>query len=184
MICSAENPPTGPHRVAVLVRDGVMPLELGLVHQMFGSAEAAGQPLYEVVTCALRPGPVRTDADFPVLVERGPEVLDDAATVVVPASHAVDAVEGAGQADGLLDLHEGRLEDATAGRRDVVLHRLAHAGRGLEALLLEDVRRLVRADQLGVPEQARGLADLATPLPEGTPLPPPAPLFRKIEDAA
>jgi methionyl-tRNA synthetase len=39
-------------------------------------------------------------------------------------------------------------------------------------------------DQLGVPEQARGLSDLATPLPEGTPLPPPAPLFRKIEDAA
>jgi methionyl-tRNA synthetase len=39
-------------------------------------------------------------------------------------------------------------------------------------------------DQLGVPEQARGLEDLATPLPEGTPLPPPAPLFRKIEDAA
>ena len=39
-------------------------------------------------------------------------------------------------------------------------------------------------DQLGVPEEARGLAALATPLPEGTPLPPPAPLFRKIEDAA
>ncbi|MEO3763411.1 helix-turn-helix domain-containing protein [Streptomyces sp. B5E4] len=95
MTGSAENPPTGPHRVAVLVRDGVMPLELGLVHQMFGSAEAAGRRLYEVVTCALRPGPVRTDADFPVLVERGPEALDDAATVVVPASHAEDAVERA-----------------------------------------------------------------------------------------
>ena len=39
-------------------------------------------------------------------------------------------------------------------------------------------------DQLGVPEEARGLAALATPMPEGTPLPPPAPLFRKIEDAA
>ncbi|TDH59650.1 methionine--tRNA ligase [Dankookia rubra] len=38
-------------------------------------------------------------------------------------------------------------------------------------------------DQLGVPEQARGLADLSTPLPGGTALPPPAPLFRKIEDA-
>jgi methionyl-tRNA synthetase len=39
-------------------------------------------------------------------------------------------------------------------------------------------------DQLGVPEQARGLADLATPLPEGTALPAPSPLFRKIELAA
>jgi len=38
-------------------------------------------------------------------------------------------------------------------------------------------------DQLGVPEEARGLAALATPLPAGTPLPSPAPLFRKIEDA-
>jgi methionyl-tRNA synthetase len=39
-------------------------------------------------------------------------------------------------------------------------------------------------DQLGVPEEARGLADLATPLPGGLKLPPPEPLFRKIEAAA
>jgi methionyl-tRNA synthetase len=36
-------------------------------------------------------------------------------------------------------------------------------------------------DQLGVPEEARGLGSLATPLPAGLPLPPPAPLFAKIE---
>jgi methionyl-tRNA synthetase len=43
-------------------------------------------------------------------------------------------------------------------------------------------------DQLGVPPASdpvtrpeRNFAALATPLPEGTPLPPPAPLFRKIE---
>lgn len=36
-------------------------------------------------------------------------------------------------------------------------------------------------DQLGVPEDARDLAALATPLPDGTALPPPSPLFRKIE---
>jgi methionyl-tRNA synthetase len=36
-------------------------------------------------------------------------------------------------------------------------------------------------DQLGVPEDARTLAALATPLPGGIPLPPPAPLFRKLE---
>ena len=39
-------------------------------------------------------------------------------------------------------------------------------------------------DQLGVPAEARKLTDLGTPLPEGTALPPPAPLFRKIEPAA
>jgi len=36
-------------------------------------------------------------------------------------------------------------------------------------------------DQLGVPAGARDLAALATPLPGGTALPPPSPLFRKIE---
>jgi methionyl-tRNA synthetase len=39
-------------------------------------------------------------------------------------------------------------------------------------------------DQLGVPEEARGLEHLATPLPGGIALPPPAPLFAKIETAA
>ncbi|WP_372624565.1 methionine--tRNA ligase [Falsiroseomonas sp.] len=39
-------------------------------------------------------------------------------------------------------------------------------------------------DQLGVPKEARGLGDLAAPLPGGLALPPPAPLFAKIEVAA
>ena len=39
-------------------------------------------------------------------------------------------------------------------------------------------------DQLGVPEAGRGLASLAAPLPAGTALPPPEPLFRKIDTAA
>ncbi len=39
-------------------------------------------------------------------------------------------------------------------------------------------------DQLGVPEAARTLAALATPLPGGLALPAPAPLFAKIETAA
>jgi methionyl-tRNA synthetase len=38
-------------------------------------------------------------------------------------------------------------------------------------------------DQLGVPAEARSLAALATPLPEGLPLPVPSPLFRKVEIA-
>ena len=33
------------------------------------------RPLYEVVTCALTPGAVRTDADFPIHVAHGPEAL-------------------------------------------------------------------------------------------------------------
>ncbi|MCG7360466.1 methionine--tRNA ligase [Roseomonas sp. ACRSG] len=37
-------------------------------------------------------------------------------------------------------------------------------------------------DQLGVPAEARDLAALAMPLPDGTALPPPSPLFQKIQD--
>jgi methionyl-tRNA synthetase len=39
-------------------------------------------------------------------------------------------------------------------------------------------------DQLGVPAGQRDIAALAEPLPEGLPLPPPRPLFRKIELSA
>ncbi|MFZ6764210.1 methionine--tRNA ligase [Pseudoroseomonas sp. WGS1072] len=39
-------------------------------------------------------------------------------------------------------------------------------------------------DQLGVPEGERGLAALASPMPDGTALPPPSPLFQKIQDEA
>lgn len=75
------------HHVAVLVRHGLLVMELGIVHRLFGQARsAAGEPLYEVVTCTLEPGPVRTDADFTIPVDRGPEVLAEADTVIVPAS--------------------------------------------------------------------------------------------------
>ncbi|EFL02294.1 AraC-family transcriptional regulator [Streptomyces sp. SPB78] len=78
-------------RVAILVRDGVLPLELGLAHQLFGAArDAGGQCLYEVVTCAPRAGRVRTDADFPLHAPHGPSALADADTILVPASHETD----------------------------------------------------------------------------------------------
>jgi transcriptional regulator GlxA family with amidase domain len=85
----------GRHRVAVLVRDGVLPMELGLVHQLFGTAvSSTGEPLYEVVSCALAPGEVRTDADFSVTIAHGPGALAEADTVVLPASHEQDEVPG------------------------------------------------------------------------------------------
>ncbi len=75
------------HHVAVLVRHGMLVMELGIVHRLFGQARsAAGEPLYEVVTCTLEPGLVRTDADVAFPVDRGPEVLAEADTVIVPAS--------------------------------------------------------------------------------------------------
>ncbi len=77
----------GRHRVAVLVRHGLLPIESGIVHRLFGQARGAdGEPLYEVVTCALEPGEVSTDTDFTINVAHGPEALDEADTVILPAA--------------------------------------------------------------------------------------------------
>ncbi|WP_435604400.1 GlxA family transcriptional regulator [Streptomyces sp. bgisy130] len=88
----------GRHHVAVFVRHGLMPMELGLVHQMFGQTRSAkGDPLYEVITCALSTGEIRTDADFPIYVAHGPETLREADTVIVPASHEEDETQTEGR---------------------------------------------------------------------------------------
>ncbi|MBG0852331.1 helix-turn-helix domain-containing protein [Streptomyces spinoverrucosus] len=79
------------HHIAVLVRQMTLPIELGIVHQLFGQARegasADGEPLYEVVTCALRAGEVATDGDFTVRVGHGPEALAEADTVIVLSSY-------------------------------------------------------------------------------------------------
>ncbi|RDG35695.1 GlxA family transcriptional regulator [Streptomyces corynorhini] len=82
------------HRIAVLALPGLIPFELGIPQRIFGrSLDSAGRPLYEVTTCSvLPPGPVRTDADYAILVENGPEALAAADTVVVPASHKAGPV--------------------------------------------------------------------------------------------
>ncbi|MEU3017205.1 MULTISPECIES: helix-turn-helix domain-containing protein [unclassified Nocardiopsis] len=77
----------GRHRVAVFVRHGVLPMEAGIVHRLFGRARTPdGRPPYEVVTCALEPGVVTTDTDLTLNVRHGPEALDEADTVVLPAA--------------------------------------------------------------------------------------------------
>lgn len=87
-----------PHRVVVLALDGLLPFELGIPQRIFGRSIGSeplnkGRKLYEVVTCSVRPpGPVRTDADFTITVERGPETLATADTVVIPASYELGPV--------------------------------------------------------------------------------------------
>ncbi|MFJ8749601.1 GlxA family transcriptional regulator [Streptomyces sp. NPDC102441] len=97
------------HRVVVLALDGVLPFELGIPQRIFGrslssSPDGGGEKLYDVVTCSVRPpGPVRTDADFSIVAEHGPEALATADTVVVPASYELGPVH-----------EEGRLTDELA----------------------------------------------------------------------
>ncbi|MET7616066.1 helix-turn-helix domain-containing protein [Streptomyces sp. NPDC005408] len=86
------------HRVVVLALPGLLPFELGIPHRIFGRAKnAGGNPLYEIVTTSIRPGPVRTDADFDIHVEHGPEVLATADTVVIPASYELGPVYDEGR---------------------------------------------------------------------------------------
>ncbi|MFJ5262215.1 GlxA family transcriptional regulator [Streptomyces sp. NPDC088387] len=68
-------------RVVVLALDGVYPFELGIPARILGAADGR----YEVVTCTVDGGPVRTNADFSITVEHGPEVLATADTVVITA---------------------------------------------------------------------------------------------------
>ncbi|MFI5606282.1 GlxA family transcriptional regulator [Amycolatopsis sp. NPDC051903] len=75
------------HHVAVLVRNGLLVMELGIVHRLFGEARSAeGERLYEVVTCTPEPGDLRSDSDLLLPVAQGPEALAEADTVVIPAS--------------------------------------------------------------------------------------------------
>ncbi|NBM18652.1 GlxA family transcriptional regulator [Streptomyces sp. GC420] len=82
-----------PHRVAILALTGVIPFELGIPYRIFGLARGpGGERLYEVTTCSVTAGQVGTDADFSILVARGPEALAAADTVVVPASYELGPV--------------------------------------------------------------------------------------------
>lgn len=66
-------------RVVVLALDGVYPFELGIPARIFNAADGR----YEVLTCSVDGRPVRTNADFTIGVENGPEILGTADTVVI-----------------------------------------------------------------------------------------------------
>lgn len=68
-------------RVVVLALDGVYPFELGIPSRILGAADGR----YEVLTCSVDGQPVRSNADFTIGVEHGPQILATADTVVIPA---------------------------------------------------------------------------------------------------
>ncbi|MER8220280.1 helix-turn-helix domain-containing protein [Streptomyces sp. NPDC094143] len=82
-----------PERVVVLALDGVYPFELGIPSRILGAADGR----YEVLTCSVDGGPVRTNADFGVTVQHGPEILTTAGTVVIAPiapAHLTEEVPG------------------------------------------------------------------------------------------
>jgi len=69
------------HHVVVLALEGVVPLDLAIPAQVFGTYEEAP---YRLTVCAQEAGPVATCAGFAVVAGAGLEALDDADTVLVP----------------------------------------------------------------------------------------------------
>src|SRR3954465_7393991 len=73
-------------RVVVRALDGVYPFELGIPSRVFGAADGR----YEVLTCSVDGRPVRTNSDFSITVEHGPEALRGADTVIIPSFISTD----------------------------------------------------------------------------------------------
>jgi transcriptional regulator GlxA family with amidase domain len=79
--CQCSLPSGQVHRFVVLALDKVVPLDIAIPAQVFGTYDQAP---YEFVVCAAAPGPVRTSAGFEIVAQAGPEALGAADTVLVP----------------------------------------------------------------------------------------------------
>jgi transcriptional regulator GlxA family with amidase domain len=89
-----------PHRVTVLALDDVIPFDLGIPARVLSEAhDAAGQPLYEIVTCSLDGEPVRTNAGFSIQVNRDRSALAEADTVVIATQEPSTAMLATGEHD-------------------------------------------------------------------------------------
>lgn len=87
------------HRVAVLLLPPVVGFDAMIPTLLFPAAvDAAGDPLYEVVTCGLTREPVTATTGFAILPEAGHEALATADTVVIPGTRYPPA-----RADGRLE---------------------------------------------------------------------------------
>lgn len=72
---------TATHRIAVLVLDHALPLEISMPFVVFG----APQLPYEILLCARETGSLATDHGWPIVIENGLDALATADTVIIPA---------------------------------------------------------------------------------------------------
>ena len=73
-----------PHRVVVLITEGLVLMDMAAPVQLFGHV---GPPRYELSTCAEHPGLVPTCAGVSVHTDHGLEALENADTIVIPGYH-------------------------------------------------------------------------------------------------
>jgi transcriptional regulator GlxA family with amidase domain len=75
------------HRIAVLLLPPVVGFDAAIAPTLLSNAnDADGNPLYDVVTCALERAPVSSTTGFDVVPAAGPEALATADTVVIPGT--------------------------------------------------------------------------------------------------
>ena len=92
-----------PHRVAVLVLPGVIPLELGIVTEVFGR-----DPHYDVTVCAQSRTSTVSGSGFTINASAGIQALDQAETVIVPGYEDVDVTVSTIALDALRAAHARR----------------------------------------------------------------------------
>ena len=100
------------HRIAVLLLPPVVGFDAAIAPTLFSNAtDADGNPLYDVVTCGLTPGPVAATTGFGLVPGAGPEALATADTVVIPGTRyppaRIDGVLAQEASDALSRIRPG-----------------------------------------------------------------------------
>ncbi|PPK94717.1 transcriptional regulator GlxA family with amidase domain [Kineococcus xinjiangensis] len=100
--------------MAVLLLDGVLPLDAGIPAQVFSRYPRLG---YALSMCGVRPGEVASASGFSFLVPAGLEAVRDADTVIVPGYAPADAPVPAQVPAALRAVHEagGRVVSICTG---------------------------------------------------------------------
>lgn len=96
-----------PHRMAAIVADGVSPLDLGAVGEVFGIDRDLASPWYELIFCAERPGRAALRGDGGAIdVPHGIETAERADTILVlPVESYTTGPPPASVVDALREAH-------------------------------------------------------------------------------
>ena len=115
--------------VAAVIAENISPFEFAVACEVFGidRSKDIGRPWYRFVVCSADPPPITTQVGFTIDTPYGLEVLDEADTIVVPATPSpdrpsealVDALRRAhGRGARLMSLCTGAFTLAAAGLLD------------------------------------------------------------------
>lgn len=95
------------HQVVAIAADGVSPLDLGAVAEIFGIDRRLGVPWYQLTVCSPEPGPVTTRGGLSVQVADDLSSVDEAETVIVlPVEYYIHGPVATAITDSLRGAHQ------------------------------------------------------------------------------